>query len=81
MALYYFTKDVGGSLTTFFGQFTLSPEPNNWKSYGYALLIAVNLGIVWFFHHFTSKNIMEERLREVVIFMGIYAFLFVISAF
>lgn len=81
MGLYYYTKGFGSSLTDFFGQFTLTPEPGNWKSYGYALLIALNLGIVWFFHHFTGKNIMEERLREVVVFMGIYAFLFVITAF
>jgi hypothetical protein len=81
MALYYFTKWVGWSLTSFFGQFTLVPESGNIKSYAYALLIIMNLWIVWFFHHFTKDDHIWRRIRDIIIFMGIYAFLFVVSAF
>lgn len=81
MGLYFFTKGIGTDLSNFFGQFTLIPESGNVKSYGYVFLIAINLGIVWFFHHFTHDDHIWNRLRDIVIFMGIYAFLFVITAF
>ncbi|GAB0174434.1 MAG: hypothetical protein HHAS10_03130 [Candidatus Altimarinota bacterium] len=81
MALYYFTKGIGGEINGFFAQFTLIPNPSDIRSFGYLILIAINLGIVWFFHSYTKDNHIGERLRDIVIFMGIYAFLFIISAF
>ena len=56
-------------------------ESGNWKSYGYALLLAFNISILAFFHFCTAHTETNKRLKEVIMFMGIYAFLFGIAAF
>lgn len=81
MWLYYFTKGIGWGIAQFFGQFTLIPNTSDVKSFWYLILILINLWIVWFFHSCTKDSPIWERLRDIVVFMWIYAFLFIISAF
>ncbi len=78
---YYFNKKVGWLLSNFFWEFNLIIEPNNWKSYWYAVLLAINFLIVGFFHFGTKDTENNKHLREVIVFMGIYVFLFIIAAF
>lgn len=83
MTFYYFPniKSEPSSLSRFFGNFSLIIESGNWKSYGYAILLAMNIGILSIFHFALEKNDDNKKLQEVIMFMGIYAFLFSIAAF
>ena len=81
MAYYFFIQKTSIPLSNFFGQFSLLIEPAEWKTYGYAVLIALNFLIIALIHHGTARTETNEKLKEVFIFMGIYAFLFVIAAF
>jgi hypothetical protein len=56
-------------------------EPGNWRSYGYAMMLFFNLIVVAFFHYATKNTETNHRLREIIIFMGIYGFLFAMIAF
>ena len=81
MVYYYFGKGSWAYLSKFFWEFSLIIEPNNWKSYGYAVLLIINFTIVGYFHFATKDTEENHKLREVIVFMGVYAFLFIIAAF
>ena len=81
MIFYYFNKKTGNYLSSIFWEFNLIIEPNNWKSYGYAVLLAINFLIIGFFHFALQDTKENKHLKEVIAFMGIYAFLFVVAAF
>jgi hypothetical protein len=81
LALYYFTDKIWATITNWFSPFTLIFEASNWKSIGYIILIIINLSLVAFIHFGTKDTENNKKLRDVSVFMGIYAFLFVIAAF
>lgn len=81
MTFYYFQIGFWGPLAKFFGSFSLIVESNNWKTYGYAVLICINIFVLGIFHFATKDTHDNRKLREVIMFMWIYAFLFSIAAF
>ena len=81
MTYYYFMQKSSMKITEFLGNFSLLIEPGNWKSYWYAFLILLNIAILSFFHFATAHNDDNKKLREIIMFMGIYGFLFIIAAF
>lgn len=68
-------------MEAFLGELTLIVDPRDWKSYGYGFLLLTNLALLGFFHAVPSDTEENNKLREVMMFMGIYAFLFMIAAF
>jgi hypothetical protein len=81
LAYYYFIKSSQEVIGSFFWGFSLIFEPGNWKSYGYLILIAINLGILSVVEFATAPTESNKKLREVMMFMGVYAFLFAIAGF
>jgi hypothetical protein len=81
MLLYYFTKWPSDFLSQIFWKFTLIYESGNWASIGYIVLILINLAIIALIHFGTEDTEDNKKLRDVSVFMGIYAFLFLIAAF
>jgi hypothetical protein len=79
--LYYFRDASWVYISSFFSQFSLIMEYWDWKSYGYGVILLLNLLILGYFHFATKDTHTNRHLREVIIFMGIYAFLFMIAAF
>lgn len=48
----------------------------------YLVLIIINISIVWFSHFTLDESIDEnKKIKELIVFLGIYWFLFAVSAF
>lgn len=72
--IYWFTKTGQLSLTNFFGWFTLP--------LGYGILVGMNLLYLTCVHFFIDESISEnKRIKEILIVLWVYGFLFLISAF
>lgn len=65
---------IGTSLTAFFNLFT-----GDKLLLGYSVLIGSNLLFVTLAHFLPQKSEANDKLRDTMMFMGIYAFLFVIA--
>lgn len=81
MVLYYFIGPTRDHISQFFARFTIMPERENILSYGYLVLITLSLGVVAYFHRFQEKSSESEKIMDIIVFMGIYGFLFVIATF
>lgn len=69
-----FFANIGIGLTPFFAKINLP--------LGYAVLIAVNLLLVGLVHFLTPRDGMaSQKFRDTMVFMGLYGFLFWLSAF
>lgn len=78
--LYYFVDSSGKIFSEYFSSWSLGMSGNH-KTYGYGLLITLNLFFVVATHALLSRSETNKKIQEIVAFMGIYAFLFMISAF
>lgn len=75
MVLYYFIPGTRTSITALFDSIWLE------KWVGYAIMIAMNLAYLTFVHYSFEKTETNEKLKEILMFMGVYGFIFMISAF
>lgn len=73
MFFYYFTKSGGTMLTNFFGNFELP--------LGYVVILIFNIAFLLFAHFFIEKSETNDKLKEIIMALGVYGFLFWISAF
>lgn len=53
----------------------------NYKTYGYGLLLILNVLFVLATHALLTRSETNKKIQETMAFMGVYAFLFMISAF
>lgn len=75
MTLYYFIPGTRDSITGFFNNIELR------NGVGYAIMIAMNLLYLVVVHYSLEKTDTNNKLKEILMFMGIYGFIFMISAF
>lgn len=73
MFLYYFSKAWNPILLEFFWKYELPV----W----YAIILVFNIIFLIFSHYWIEKNTINSRLKEIIITLGVYWFLFWISAF
>ena len=75
MGLYYFYPWTKDSITNFFNTIGLG----NWL--GYAVMLGMNLIFLTCVHYLIEDSESNKKLKEIMMFVGIYGFIFMISAF
>lgn len=75
MTLYYFYPPTRYIITSFFSTIDLK------EGAGYGVILAMNLFYVTFAHFFIEETETNKKLKEILMFMGVYGFIFLISAF
>ena len=80
IGIYYFTP-LWVYISMLFGKWTLAMQAGNIYSFWYLFLLLANIIFLAATHFLIEKNEENKKIRDVMMFGWIYAFLFMVSAF
>lgn len=75
LGLYYFLPSTNAAITTLLSTIWID------NGLGYLIMFLLNIGFLIGIHFLLEETESNRKLKEVLMFMGIYGFIFMISAF